>query len=130
MKQTKIITDDEYVFIECPHCDNACQHGIDDARKRFQSFDVLDWEEGKNEVSIMRCQVCNEKFRLEWDYNNRMYVETGRTDGDKYYQTAEAIARIKELIAEYSDTLDINDYPTDDDILECGFRLFDIYEQQ
>lgn len=75
MTPTKItVYDDNSIGIQCPHCDNWCEHGIDEARKRFASFEVLDWKEdteGENEHSVMKCHLCFEEFDLEWDYENK-----------------------------------------------------------
>ena len=75
MEQTKITNyNDDSIGIQCPHCDNWCEHGIDEARKRFASFDVLEWKddvEGENEHSVMKCLSCKGEFDLEWDYENK-----------------------------------------------------------
>lgn len=59
--------------------------------------------------------------------NEPTYVDTCVIKGDVLLSRPQAIERIKGLIAEDED-LDINNYPTDDDILDVGFRLYQIYE--
>lgn len=59
--------------------------------------------------------------------NSPIYVDEGLDGEDKFLTKKQAIERIKGLIAEDED-LDIDNYPTDDDILDLGFRLYQIYE--
>lgn len=52
------------------------------------------------------------------------FIETGRIDGDKHFTREGAINRIKELI---EDTFSMGNYPTDDDIIECGIDHFGFF---
>jgi hypothetical protein len=75
MKNIKIEVSKDFtdVFVTCPHCDNCEQHPIDEQRHHLQTFDIIEWEEDKedsNEFSIMSCCTCKKEFRLEWDYDN------------------------------------------------------------
>jgi uncharacterized C2H2 Zn-finger protein len=73
MKRIKIQSDDQDVCVECPHCGQWEQLGIDDPRKRLNTVPILEWYpdiEGQNEVSLHKCVVCDSKFETEWDYDN------------------------------------------------------------
>ena len=81
-------------------------------------------------------QLPSVKIREEAEiYGNKeekeepLYVETGREDGNKFFSESGVITRIKELI-KGDDALDIDNYPTDDDIIDCGIRLFGVSPEE
>jgi len=73
MELIKIISDKERLCIDCPECDNWEQLTIDEPRHKLQIFSIEEWYpdiEGKNEISRMKCSLCENEFNLEWDYSN------------------------------------------------------------
>ena len=75
MKKIKIQSDEINIHLDCAHCNNWEQLGIDDPRKRLNVIPIIEWKEvevNQNEVSIHRCTQCNKKFEVEWDYSNPM----------------------------------------------------------
>lgn len=79
MKKIKSEHSDEDIFVTCPQCKNCEQQPIDQQRWHLQSFDFLGWEitleTDDNEVSLMKCLSCNEKFELEWDYSDKTHIK-------------------------------------------------------
>lgn len=73
MKTVKIQSDNRNIQIECPHCDNWEQLGIDDPCKRLNGIPIIEWNptrEGQSDYSINECLECESKFEVEWDYDN------------------------------------------------------------
>jgi len=73
MKRTKVQSNDKDIHIDCPHCDNWEQLGVDEARHHLNTMPILKWypdKKGQNEVSLHECTQCKKKFEVEWDYNN------------------------------------------------------------
>ena len=70
--------DANYIHIACPNpeCNHCESHPIDEQRHHLQTFDILDWiDEGKeNETSLMKCHVCKELFKQEWNYKEFIEV--------------------------------------------------------
>lgn len=59
------------VYVECPHCYHWECQPVDQQRHHLQTYEILEWlpdEEGKDEVSIMKCLCCRKQFRLTWNY--------------------------------------------------------------
>ena len=83
------------------------------------------------ETLLSRLKDYMEVMKIEEEaeiYGNKpTYVDEGLDVEDEFLTREQAIERIKGLIAE-DDLFDINNYPTDDDILECGYNHFQIYE--
>ena len=71
-KEITVQSDEEYVFITCPHCEHWEQHPIDEQRHHIQTFDLKDWLPEVNDkgISLMKCHVCKIDFKLIWDYDN------------------------------------------------------------
>lgn len=79
MKATKIQNDDINVHIDCPHCDNWEQLGVDDPRHRFSNLAIIKWlpdVEGEHEKSIHECSQCKNEFKVVWDYDNPITTVT------------------------------------------------------
>ncbi len=71
LEVTQTIDNDEHdIFVNCPHCDHCEQHPIDEQRHHIQTFD-LEWldEENNIEVSLMKCHVCKQDFKMYWKYD-------------------------------------------------------------
>ena len=82
MKEVKVESDDKNVQITCPHCGNWEQIGVDEPRHRFESMPITDWIHDHDklkvfgaytscEVSVNQCSECDNKFEVEWDYDNK-----------------------------------------------------------
>ena len=67
---TKIINDK--VCIDCPNCDMWEEISIDESRYNLQSMPIIEWLSYPKEydISVNKCNECNEFFRLEWNYEN------------------------------------------------------------
>ncbi len=65
-----IDNDDNDIFVNCPHCEHWEQHPIDEQRHHIKTFD-LKWldEENNIEVSLMKCHVCKQDFKMYWKYD-------------------------------------------------------------
>ncbi len=72
MEKIKIESDENSIYIDCPHCDAWEGLGIDDSR-RLHYMRIVEWRPyiyGENEFSIHQCTQCKSNFEVEWDYNN------------------------------------------------------------
>ena len=56
--------DEEDMWINCPHCDNAEQQPMDQQRHHLQSLVLLDWE--SEEISKHQCLSCDGLFKVNW----------------------------------------------------------------
>ena len=73
MVRIKVQSNDWDIHLECPHCDNWEQLGVDEQRHHLHTLPILEWypdEKDKNEVSLHECLQCKNKFEVEWDYDN------------------------------------------------------------
>ena len=95
MKIVKIEVTNKDITIHCPHCDNWEAIGIDDARKRLDSFPILSWlpdEENINEKSNHKCDEGENEFQVEWDY------ETEAREREKELSLLCCVIRENEII--------------------------------
>ena len=85
MKKVKVQSNDDIINIDCPHCDNWEQMGVDDPRHHLNSLPIVKWLENevliaygyaKHEESVHECNSCKTKFVVEWDYDNPIIKAT------------------------------------------------------
>lgn len=68
-------SNDKDILIQCTNCDNWESQGVDDPRHHLNSLPITRWlpnskQHGNYETSLHKCNCCDHRFRVIWNYEN------------------------------------------------------------